>query len=116
MAPFRDALWTTAIAFVIIAGVVGLVIRALFDGFESFVTRKARKRRSRGNVRQDAALSAATDATQRTAESAPHCPTCNRVMMLREARRGSSRGNKFWGCPAYPDCRGTRPITAREST
>jgi hypothetical protein len=116
MAPFMDALWTKAIVFVILAGIVGLVIRALLDGFESFVARKARERRSRGNTGRDTALSAATDATERTSESAPHCPTCNRVMVLREARRGPNRGSKFWGCPAYPDCRGTRPIATHEST
>ena len=77
IAAFMDALWMKAIAFVIIAGIVGLVIRALFGGFESFVTRKARERRSRGNVHQDTARSAATDATERISESAlSHMQPC----------------------------------------
>ena len=116
MAPFMHALWTKAVAGLILAGIAGLVIRVLLDRFESFVTRKAREHRSRRNGRQDTTRNAATDTTERTSESAPHCPTCNRVMVVREARRGANRGSKFWGCPAYPDCRGTRPIATHEST
>ena len=38
-----------------------------------------------------------------------NCPQCGSPMVLRTARRGPSSGNSFWGCPRYPDCRGTRP-------
>ena len=46
-----------------------------------------------------------------TAKAAPSCPTCNAVMVLRMARRGANAGSRFWGCPKYPGCRGTRPLT-----
>lgn len=36
----------------------------------------------------------------------PACPKCRRQMVLRNGRRG-----RFWGCPAYPRCMGTRDIT-----
>ena len=38
---------------------------------------------------------------------APTCPTrgCRKKMVLREGYRG-----KFWGCPRFPKCRGTRDI------
>lgn len=36
------------------------------------------------------------------------CPLCGKPMVLRTARRGSNAGNQFWGCSAYPDCKGTR--------
>ena len=38
----------------------------------------------------------------------PSCPTCGALMVSRTARRGRNAGSQFWGCPAYPDCRGTR--------
>ena len=38
------------------------------------------------------------------------CPVCARGMVRRTARRGSNAGGEFWGCTAYPSCRGTRPI------
>jgi len=36
------------------------------------------------------------------------CPKCGSKMLLREAKRGSNTGNKFWGCLSYPKCRGLR--------
>jgi restriction system protein len=37
----------------------------------------------------------------------PGCPTCGKSMLLRTAQRGANAGRKFWGCSAYPSCRGT---------
>ncbi|HEY1768981.1 MAG TPA: restriction endonuclease [Chthoniobacterales bacterium] len=41
---------------------------------------------------------------------APACPQCSAAMILRTARRGRNAGAKFWGCPNYPKCRGTRTL------
>lgn len=38
----------------------------------------------------------------------PACPQCAAPMELRTARRGANSGQQFWGCPRYPECRGTR--------
>jgi len=38
------------------------------------------------------------------------CPKCGSVMVLREAKRGPNPGQKFWGCPNYPKCHGTRNL------
>jgi restriction system protein len=40
----------------------------------------------------------------------PDCPRCGCAMVLREAKRGANPGQKFWGCPKFPECRGTRQI------
>jgi ATP-dependent DNA helicase RecQ len=40
------------------------------------------------------------------AEQAPECPECGSPMVERRARRGRNAGNTFWGCSAYPHCRG----------
>jgi restriction system protein len=42
---------------------------------------------------------------QRSTEPAPDCPQCGQPLR----RRRSAKGD-FWGCPGYPDCRGTRPL------
>lgn len=41
--------------------------------------------------------------------SEPVCPQCASPMVQRTAKRGSTAGEKFWGCARYPVCRGTRP-------
>jgi hypothetical protein len=38
------------------------------------------------------------------------CPSCGGGMVLREAKRGSHAGNKFWGCSNYPKCRRVEQI------
>jgi restriction system protein len=40
----------------------------------------------------------------------PECPTCTKPMVKRTAKRGAKVGSEFWGCTAYPACRGTRQI------
>jgi len=37
---------------------------------------------------------------------APACPACGGAMVVRTARRGPNAGRAFWGCRAYPRCRG----------
>lgn len=37
--------------------------------------------------------------------NAPVCPTHKIPMVLRTAKHGVTAGEKFWGCPKYPDCR-----------
>jgi restriction system protein len=41
---------------------------------------------------------------------APACPRCGSEMVMREARKGANAGQRFWGCPKYPGCGGTRAI------
>ncbi|MCF5713077.1 topoisomerase DNA-binding C4 zinc finger domain-containing protein [Pseudomonas tremae] len=41
--------------------------------------------------------------------SAPSCPHCKKIMVIKVARTGKNAG-EFWGCVAYPKCRGIRPI------
>lgn len=42
----------------------------------------------------------------------PVCPQCSGVMILRTARKGTHAGSQFWGCSAFPRCKGTRAIEA----
>lgn len=49
-----------------------------------------------------------SDPTDRPDPSAliPPCPKCGKPMVLRTAKGGPHPGSQFWGCSAYPDCRG----------
>lgn len=38
----------------------------------------------------------------------PNCPRCGSAMVRRVAKKGANAGSAFWGCSAYPQCRGTR--------
>ena len=43
------------------------------------------------------------------ARISPICPKCGKSMRLRTARQGPRAGSRFWGCAAYPECKGVRP-------
>ena len=43
---------------------------------------------------------------------APLCPACGQPMVRRTARKGPRVGKVFWGCGAYPDCKGVLAISA----
>lgn len=45
--------------------------------------------------------------TKLTAPSRPHCAE---TMVQRSAKRGAHAGQSFWGCVAYPSCKGIRPF------
>lgn len=40
------------------------------------------------------------------------CPKCGRIMVRRVERRGEVIARKYYGCPAYPSCKGERPIAS----
>lgn len=43
---------------------------------------------------------------------APLCPECGQPMRQRTAKAGKNAGQPFWGCTAYPACKGIREMTA----
>ncbi len=60
---------------------------------------------------QSAAPAGAAPAIPSTASAVatPDCPNCGRPMVKRTSRKGGNAGRQFWGCPSFPQCRGTRP-------
>lgn len=45
------------------------------------------------------------EAREKEQPPSPNCPLCDNSMRQRKSAKGD-----FWGCSAYPECRGTRPI------
>jgi len=43
---------------------------------------------------------------KKSADPDPNCPKCKSPMVLRTAKTGKNAGHPFWGCSAYPDCKG----------
>jgi restriction system protein len=46
-------------------------------------------------------------ATQSSSPFGPPCPLCQQPTSRRTASKGPRAGQDFWGCTAYPNCRGT---------
>jgi len=39
-------------------------------------------------------------------DNIPPCPKCGKPLVLRTAKSGKNAGKQFWGCSAYPECKG----------
>lgn len=64
----------------------------------------------RQTQREPSAGSLATLVPVKSSNAAPGCPVCGKSMLLRTAQRGANAGKRFWGCSAYPSCRGTASV------
>ena len=62
-------------------------------------------RMAEGVAMDEIAEGVAMDEISQETRSQPKCPNCRRQMVLRSGRNG-----EFWGCSAFPNCRGTRRI------
>jgi four helix bundle suffix protein len=49
------------------------------------------------------------DRPERT-DHIPNCSLCGKAMVLRTAQSGKNAGKQFWGCSAYPECKGTAKV------
>lgn len=94
----QHRVWTQFLPLALVAMIVGTLFRFGLEKLAVAIVRFFR--------RKPAAASATRDSLP--LDDAPCCPECRRPMTKRTARRGENRGAKFWGCTAYPKCRGTR--------
>ena len=69
---------------------------------EQLATERLRKRR--GN------LTDRSDPSDPSDQKPPACPICGTLMALRTAKAGKNAGSQFWGCTAYPTCKGTAQV------
>ncbi len=54
-------------------------------------------------------------AAQGTSPDGPPCPLCGQPTRRRTAAKGPRAGKGFWGCTAYPNCRGIIDISSEMS-
>jgi restriction system protein len=70
---------------------------------EHLATERLRARRTKD-------MSAPSNPPDRSDPKPPPCPKCGALTVLRTAKAGKTPGGQFWGCTAYPECKGTLPI------
>jgi len=68
--------------------------------------RIAERQRRRSATKDPSDLSDQSDLSRKI----PQCPQCGSTMALRTAKSGKNTGSQFWGCTAYPECKGTAPV------
>jgi hypothetical protein len=68
------------------------------------VVQEDRRRRSE---RRDLALGLGSQSSSSGGTEIPRCPECQSWMIVKS---NATNGRKFWACPGYPRCEGTRQI------
>ncbi|MFH1037637.1 MAG: four helix bundle suffix domain-containing protein [PVC group bacterium] len=86
--------------------IAGLERQFIEEGGYSERLAAARIEKRRGMKNQ----SDQSDQTDPTDKNFPPCPLCGGLMVPRTARKGKNAGRQFWGCVAFPECKGTRPF------
>jgi len=64
--------------------------------------RLAERERKRNAAADRSGQSGLTNQTNKI----PSCPKCGKIMVVRTVKSGNNAGKQFWGCSAYPDCKG----------
>ena len=82
----------------------------LIDG-EALATMVDRARAARKSG-QNSKTSTPAPSPRTVTSKEPVCPRCGGTMVKRIAKQGSNAGGAFWGCTAFPKCRGVVAISA----
>jgi hypothetical protein len=98
----------TVLAYLIPAAIVAGIISAFRKDAEKWIVGTLR------TLIRGTEKSAVATQQSLPLDDAPCCPDCRRQMTKRTSRKNENRGMKFWGCTAFPKCRGTRAIVSRE--
>lgn len=89
-----------------VAFLVGAIVSALNAGKRKALRNQVAKIEAQAELQ-----GSSTVGTEDSSDAAaPLCPKCGGGMIKRIARQGTNAGHAFWGCSAYPTCRGTRTI------
>jgi len=59
-----------------------------------------------GGYSEQLAAARLAERNRKSDDSIPRCPNCGKAMVLRTAKSGKNAGKQFWGCSAYPECKG----------
>jgi len=90
------------------ANAILVMLTRVLRMFDGLLKNHGEEFRQKGGIkeRMTAARVEARRAVEQSGDcDAPKCPQCGGAMRLRHGTRGD-----FWGCMAYPTCRGTRQV------
>jgi restriction system protein len=101
----KYARWLDADDAVVVANAMLIIIGRALNMLKSQIEAQGKAFEETGgfNERLMAKRIEARD-EQRDAGPSPECPHCGKPMRRRKSAKGD-----FWGCSAFPDCKGTRP-------
>jgi four helix bundle suffix protein len=101
----KYARWLDSEDAVIVANAMLIIIGRALNMLKSQIEAQGRAFEETGGFNERLTAKRIEAREKQKNESSPNCPHCDKPMR----RRMSAKGD-FWGCSAFPDCKGTRPI------
>ncbi len=102
--------------FVVTSGVFTVDARAFAEGRNidlidgQALTKMIDLARAARSAEQNGKTNTTAMVTPNVTSEEPSCPRCGGSMVKRIAKQGSNAGGAFWGCTAFPKCRGVISI------
>lgn len=97
--------WLDADHPVVVANAMLIIIGRALNMLKSQIEAQGRAFEETGGFSERLTTRRVEVRDQQKATDAPDCPQCGKQMRRRKSARGD-----FWGCSAYPDCKGIRSI------
>lgn len=100
----KYARWLDADNAVVVANAMLIIIGRALNMLKSQIASQGKVFEETGGFSERLTAKRIEAREQQKTTDAPKCPQCDKPMRRRKSAQG-----EFWGCPAFPDCKGTRP-------
>ncbi|MEA3508065.1 MAG: four helix bundle suffix domain-containing protein [Synergistota bacterium] len=101
----KYARWLDSDDAVVVANAMLIIIGRALKMLKSQIEAQGKTFEEAGGFRERLTSTRMETREKQRTESSPDCPQCGRPMRRRKSAKGD-----FWGCSAFPECKGTRPI------
>jgi four helix bundle suffix protein len=99
----KYARWLDSNDAVIVANALLLIIGRALNMLKNQIEAQGKAFEETGGF-SERLMTKRLEAREKNKAPSPECPQCGKPMRERQSAKGS-----FWGCSAYPECKGTRP-------
>jgi four helix bundle suffix protein len=101
----KYAPWLDADDSVVVANAMLIIIGRALNMLKSQIAAQGKAFEETGGFSERLTARRIEKREKQKTEASPDCPLCGRPMRQRKSAKGN-----FWGCSAFPECKGTRPI------
>jgi restriction system protein len=99
----KYARWLDADDAVVVANAMLIIIGRALNMLKSQIEAQGKAFEETGGF-NERLTAKRIEAREKDRPPSPDCPLCGKPMRQRKSAKGD-----FWGCSAYPECKGTRP-------
>ncbi len=100
----KYARWLDSDDAVVVANAMLMIIGRALNMLKSQIAAQGKAFEETGGF-NERLMAKRIEAREKNLPPSPECPQCGKPMRQRKSAKGD-----FWGCSAFPECKGTRPV------